>query len=125
MPLIVNLQELNSFIIIIIIYLPFPSPYPGGSCWAHSALSVLADRVKIARSYLGPMRNCRRNREGDAAATAAGNHYRGHGESENEVRATISLGKLGPPPGPDINLSGMCGCLCGCLMIFGLGSLCR
>jgi hypothetical protein len=70
-------------------------------------LSVLADRVKIARSHLGPLRHCRRNR-GEAAIFAA----RGADNDHDKYRmlgptSTIALGELGPPPGPDIMLSGM------------------
>lgn len=51
-------------------------------------MSVLADRVKIARSHLDPLRQCRRRRGGEAIIPTA-----------------TLLGKLGPPPGPDITLS--------------------
>lgn len=53
-----------------------------GSCWAHSALSALADRVKIARSYLGLL-DCTEQSENNGGM----------------------LQELGPPPGPDIDLS--------------------
>ncbi|KAL7521494.1 hypothetical protein ACHAWX_006169 [Stephanocyclus meneghinianus] len=61
-----------------------------GACWAHAALSALADRVKIARSYIGPRRRggCYENTEGQ------------QGFHQEEV-----LQQLGPPPGPDIDLS--------------------
>ena len=66
--------------------------FSGGSCWAHSAMSVLADRVKIARSHLDPLRQCRRRRRG--------------GGGEAIIPTATLLGELGPPPGPDITLSG-------------------
>jgi cathepsin X len=53
-----------------------------GSCFAHAALSALADRVKIARSYLG--RRCNIGQSFDDEGI---------------------LQELGPPPGPDIDLS--------------------
>lgn len=52
-------------------------------------MSSLADRVKIARSYIGLRERCQRadNNEADDAGVVP------------------VLGQLGPPPGPDIDLS--------------------
>lgn len=85
--------------------------YLGGSCWAHSALTVLADRVKIARSHLGPLRQCRSTSRGAATVAAIISADDMHGrDTENDVApsrtTTTLLGELGPPPGPDITLSG-------------------
>lgn len=60
-----------------------------GSCWAHAAMSSLADRVKIARSYIGLRERCQR----------ADNNV------ADDAGVVPVLGQLGPPPGPDIDLS--------------------
>ncbi|KAL7541152.1 hypothetical protein ACHAXR_010674 [Thalassiosira sp. AJA248-18] len=67
-----------------------------GSCWAHAALSSLADRVKIMRSYKGPSQNCKTQR--------TDKEMKENQETERDVPRPI-LGELGPPPGPDIDLS--------------------
>ena len=65
-----------------------------GSCWAHAAMSSLADRIKINRSYVNPRRKaCHRDND-NSNRTA-------HHDENNE----LLLGRLGPPPGPDIELS--------------------
>eukprot|EP00804_Cyclotella_cryptica_P005779 CCRYP_000103-RB/>CCRYP_000103-RB protein AED:0.07 eAED:0.07 QI:255/1/1/1/0.75/0.6/5/1318/401 len=64
-----------------------------GACWAHAALSALADRVKIARSYLGPR-------------WRGGCHENGENrEAQQALHQDGALQQLGPPPGPDIDLS--------------------
>lgn len=68
-----------------------------GSCWAHAALSSLADRVKIMRSYTGPKLSCQR-------AQRTADEMEDNKETLDDVPKPI-LGELGPPPGPDIDLS--------------------
>mmetsp|Transcript_15734 Transcript_15734/g.32881 ORF Transcript_15734/g.32881 Transcript_15734/m.32881 type:complete len:406 (-) Transcript_15734:180-1397(-) len=65
-----------------------------GSCWAHAALSSLADRVKIARSYIGLRERCK-----------IGSNNGLQPEEKEETNDVPILGQLGPPPGPDLDLS--------------------
>ena len=64
-------------------------------------MSVLADRIKIMRSYEGPQQNnnvCQStNKKSDEEMA----HDR---ETSDDIPTPI-LGKLGPPPGPDFDLS--------------------
>ena len=57
-------------------------------------------RVKIMRSYLGPRQNnnCQHKEKTDK-------EMKSNQETEDDIPAPI-LGELGPPPGPDIDLSG-------------------
>lgn len=72
----------------------------GGSCWAHAALSSLADRVKIMRSYTGPKQTC----SAQQPEEKSDKQMRKNKETEGDIPTSI-LGQLGPPPGPDIDLS--------------------
>ncbi|KAL7551622.1 hypothetical protein ACHAWF_016582 [Thalassiosira exigua] len=73
-----------------------------GSCWAHAALSSLADRVKIMRSYVGPRQPCLPPGESEDGPTDDDMMH--NKETARDVPRPI-LGELGPPPGPDIDLS--------------------
>lgn len=57
--------------------------------------------MKIMRSYNGPRQKCQAQDKTDAEM------YK-HREEEEDVPQPI-LGELGPPPGPDIDLSGAFG----------------
>ena len=57
-------------------------------------MSSLADRIKINRSYVNPRRKSCPNGGGG-----------GRGGGDDEKTDELLLGQLGPPPGPDIELS--------------------
>ena len=68
-----------------------------GSCFAHAAMSSLADRVKINRSYINARRKSCRD--------GSNNDGRQHQDDDKTTDDELFLGQLGQPPGPDIELS--------------------
>ena len=70
-----------------------------GSGWAHAALSVLADRLKIMRSYIGPKKNCKKQLK-----LRTDTEIKREEETKKDM-LRLTLGRLGPPPGPDFDLS--------------------